>query len=216
MSIDESSIAPNMMDLVSLTREHRIGEIKYSTGSYIRHDAYGGLWNPQSWTDHLYVSVERLLRLALDWQFATPQIDPRGVTACLTFGSAVTGKTEKVRYRTWFGFGGEREQNEEINPDDADFLLLLDDDQLGSMVQAGHSIAETYDCGPQLKAAGLHVIRVGATAWLNDESSVKQSIREHGVLLVGACPEAKHKARWSWNRNQQLNAQVPQVRRNDG
>jgi len=172
---------PTPSDLQKWFNEKRLGKFHFPTGDFLDED-----YLPSTY----FVHLRDLYEMVVEWRINGQAVPIDKILAIVAFGSAVgpwQKETVKKR-RKYLFFGPEIEytEREYIQPNDADFLVITEQEMLKDAYLKAIS-RETYDSGTCLKRGGIHIVnrslRQLATGIENREDTISLNAVFHGVPI---------------------------------
>jgi len=131
-----------------------VGKAYIPNGRYFEH---GEIVN-------FFIALNDLFELCTEWKINGQSVPTNQILAIIAFGSAVGPqyKTQISRRKKYFLFGEEIQvtKQKEIQPNDADFLIITKQNMIEEKFLKPLTI-DTYDCGTWIRKGGIHLVNRG-------------------------------------------------------
>jgi hypothetical protein len=164
--ITEASLSMN--DFTKYFESDRLGRLYFPNGKCFT--PHGTAFENGEITQ-FHIDLKDLYKLVTGWKINDTGVPLDDIVGVVAFGSAVKypGYEEVIETKRKYKIFGQKltkTKQVSIQPDDADFLVITEQDLLREKVLKPISL-ETYDCGTWIREGGIHLVNRGIEQVVN-------------------------------------------------
>lgn len=208
----------NMDDFTKYFEEKRLGRLYFPNGRCYTHYDLGR-------NDPFFIRLDDLYKLVTGWRINHTLVPLDDIVAVIAFGSAVR-RPEDIPYsrRKYFLFGPRVTgvYQKEIQPEDADFLIITEENLIPESVLEPDLGHDNYG-GVYVTKGGIHIVNRGVSQLLNGvlaNDTVSASALREGVPIffngrldgvvtqAGVAKTTPRKILWDENRDGCLTGRI--------